>query len=251
MSADKGSADAIVHIEGVIKEFGALRVLDGVSLEVARGQTVAIVGRSGSGKSTLLRCIAGLETIQGGSISVCGHAVGRPGSAARAQLRRDVGMVFQSYNLFPHLTVERNITLALTLVKKQPREEARRQAAEVLQLVGLTDKIASYPEQLSGGQQQRVAIARSLALSPQVMLFDEVTSALDPELTAEVLAVMEDLARRGMTMVTVTHEMAFARRVADLVVFMHKGKVWEIGPAAELLANPKTSEFTQFVGSEL
>jgi polar amino acid transport system ATP-binding protein len=251
MSADKGSADAIVRIEGVIKEFGALRVLDGVSLEVARGQTVAIVGRSGSGKSTLLRCIAGLETIQGGSISVCGHAVGRPGSAARAQLRRDVGMVFQSYNLFPHLTVERNITLALTLVKKQPREEARRQAAEVLQLVGLTDKIASYPEQLSGGQQQRVAIARSLALSPQVMLFDEVTSALDPELTAEVLAVMEDLARRGMTMVTVTHEMAFARRVADLVVFMHKGKVWETGPAAELLANPKTPEFTQFVGSEL
>jgi len=243
--------DAVIRVHDVVKEFGPLRVLDGVGFEVARGQTVAIVGRSGSGKSTLLRCIAGLESIQGGAIEVCGHAVGRPGSEARAQLRRDVGMVFQSYNLFPHLTVERNITLALTLVKKQGKEEAKRVAAEVLGLVGLTDKLLSYPEQLSGGQQQRVAIARSLALKPQVMLFDEVTSALDPELTAEVLAVMEDLARRGMTMLTVTHEMGFARRVADLVVFMHRGKVWEIGPTAELFADPKTAEFRQFVGSEL
>ncbi|HYI05449.1 MAG TPA: ATP-binding cassette domain-containing protein, partial [Reyranella sp.] len=162
----------VVGVEDVIKEFGPLRVLDGVSLDVARGQTVAIVGRSGSGKSTLLRCIAGLETVQGGKITVCGHEVGRPGSAARAQLRRDVGMVFQSYNLFPHLNVERNITLALTLVKKQSKDEARKRASEVLTMVGLTDKIAAYPEQLSGGQQQRVAIARSLALQPQVMLFD-------------------------------------------------------------------------------
>ena len=244
-------ADAVIRVHDVVKEFGPLRVLDGVGFEVARGQTVAIVGRSGSGKSTLLRCIAGLESIQGGAIEVCGHAVGRPGSEARAQLRRDVGMVFQSYNLFPHLTVERNITLALTLVKKQAKDEAKRVAAEVLGLVGLTDKLLSYPEQLSGGQQQRVAIARSQALKPQVMLFDEVTSALDPELTAEVLAVMEDLARRGMTMLTVTHEMGFARRVADLVVFMHRCKVWEIGPTAELFADPKTAEFRQFVGSEL
>ena len=251
MPAVDTKKDAVVRIANVIKEFGPLRVLDGVGFDVARGQTVAIVGRSGSGKSTLLRCIAGLETVQAGSISVCGHDVGRPGSAARAQLRRDVGMVFQSYNLFPHLTVERNITLALTLVKKQPKESARRKAAEVLALVGLTDKIAAYPEQLSGGQQQRVAIARSLALEPQVMLFDEVTSALDPELTAEVLAVMEDLARRGMTMITVTHEMGFARKVAGLVVFMHKGKVWEAGPTAELFANPRTAEFRQFVASEL
>ena len=243
--------EAVVRVRDVIKEFGPLRVLDGVGFEVTRGQTVAFVGRSGSGKSTLLRCVAGLETVQGGEIEVCGHPVGRPGSAARAQLRRDVGMVFQSYNLFPHLTVERNITLALTLVKKQPRDEAKKRAAEVLGLVGLTDKLGAYPEQLSGGQQQRVAIARSLALQPQVMLFDEVTSALDPELTAEVLGVMEDLARRGMTMITVTHEMGFARRVADLVVFMHKGKVWEIGPTAELFANPRTAEFRQFVGSEL
>jgi polar amino acid transport system ATP-binding protein len=243
--------EAVVRIRDVIKEFGPLRVLDGIGFEVARGQTVAIVGRSGSGKSTLLRCIAGLETIQGGNIEVCGHAVGRPGSAARAQLRRDVGMVFQSYNLFPHLNVERNITLALTLVKKEAKDAARQKAAEVLRLVGLTDKLLAYPEQLSGGQQQRVAIARSLALSPQIMLFDEVTSALDPELTAEVLAVMEDLARRGMTMITVTHEMGFARRVASLLVFMHQGKIWEIGPTAELFANPKTAEFAQFIGSEL
>jgi len=250
MPAAEGK-DSVVRVADVVKEFGPLRVLDGVGFDVTRGQTVAIVGRSGSGKSTLLRCIAGLETIQAGTIEVCGHPVGRPGSAARAQLRRDVGMVFQSYNLFPHLTVERNITLALTLVKKRPKEEARAKAAEVLALVGLTDKTHTYPEQLSGGQQQRVAIARSLALEPQVMLFDEVTSALDPELTAEVLAVMEDLARRGMTMITVTHEMGFARKVAGLVVFMHKGKVWEVGPTAELFANPRTAEFRQFVSSEL
>jgi polar amino acid transport system ATP-binding protein len=251
MPAAENKSESVVRVADLVKEFGPLRVLDGVGFDVKPGQTVAIVGRSGSGKSTLLRCIAGLETIQAGTIEVCGHPVGRPGSAARAQLRRDVGMVFQSYNLFPHLTVERNITLALTLVKKRPKEEARRKAAEVLALVGLTDKTVAYPEQLSGGQQQRVAIARSLALEPQVMLFDEVTSALDPELTAEVLAVMEDLARRGMTMITVTHEMGFARKVASLLVFMHKGKVWESGPTADVFANPRTAEFRQFVSSEL
>jgi polar amino acid transport system ATP-binding protein len=245
------AGESVVRIENVVKEFGRLRVLDGVGFDVAKGQTVAIVGRSGSGKSTLLRCIAGLETVQGGRIEVCGHEVGTPGSAARAQLRRDVGMVFQSYNLFPHLTVERNITLALTLVKKESKADAKQRAADVLRMVGLTDKIGAYPEQLSGGQQQRVAIARSLALQPQVMLFDEVTSALDPELKTEVLGVMEDLARRGMTMISVTHEMGFARRVADLVVFMHKGKVWEIGPTEVSFANPRTAEFKQFVSSEL
>jgi polar amino acid transport system ATP-binding protein len=243
--------ESIVRIENVVKEFGPLRVLNGVGFNVAKGQTVAIIGRSGSGKSTLLRCIAGLETVQSGRIEVCGHEVGRPGSAARAQLRRDVGIVFQSYNLFPHLTVERNITLALTLVKKESKAEATKRAADVLRMVGLTDKITAYPEQLSGGQQQRVAIARSLALQPQVMLFDEVTSALDPELKTEVLGVMEDLARRGMTMISVTHEMGFARRVADLVVFMHQGKVWETGPTDELFAHPRTAEFKQFVESEL
>jgi polar amino acid transport system ATP-binding protein len=191
----------------------------------------------------------GLEAIQGGEIVICGHQVGD--KANRSSLRRDVGMVFQSYNLFPHFTVERNITLALTLVKKKTTAEAQRIAAEVLVLVGLADKTSAYPEQLSGGQQQRVAIARSLALSPQVMLFDEVTSALDPELTVEVLKVMEDLAQRGMTMVLVTHEMAFARRVADQVVFMHQGKVWESGPTAQVFAQPKTAEFTQFIGTGL
>lgn len=243
--------EPVVRIENVVKEFGRLRVLDGVGFEVAKGQTVAIVGRSGSGKSTLLRCVAGLETPQAGRIEVCGHEVGKPGSAARAQLRRDIGMVFQSYNLFPHLTVERNITLALTLVKKVSKAQARQRAADVLRMVGLADKIAAYPEQLSGGQQQRVAIARSLALQPQVMLFDEVTSALDPELKTEVLGVMEDLARRGMTMISVTHEMGFARRVADVVVFMHRGKVWETGPTDEVFASPRTAEFRQFISSEL
>ncbi len=241
------AADAIVRIENVVKDFGPLRVLDGVGFDVARGQTVAIVGRSGSGKSTLLRCIAGLETVQGGRIEVCGHEVGRPGSAARAQLRRDVGMVFQSYNLFPHLTVERNITLALTLVKKESKEAARKRAAEVLGLVGLTDKLRSYPEQLSGGQQQRVAIARSLALQPQVMLFDEVTSALDPELVGEVLDVMKQLATEGTTMIVVTHEMAFARDVADRVVVMDAGQVVEQGVAEEVLLQPKNPRTASFL----
>jgi polar amino acid transport system ATP-binding protein len=244
------SAEIVVQVRDVTKFFGPLKVLDGVSLDVRQGQMVAIVGRSGSGKSTLLRCMNGLETIQGGEIVICGHEVSG-GKSNRALLRRDVGMVFQSYNLFPHLTAERNITLALTLVKRHPKAEALRIAAEVLALVGLSDKSAAYPEQLSGGQQQRVAIARSLALSPKVMLFDEVTSALDPELTVEVLRVMEDLADRGMTMVLVTHEMAFARRVADQVVFMHRGKAWEAGPTAQLFGSPKTSEFAQFIGTGL
>jgi polar amino acid transport system ATP-binding protein len=243
------AAGIVVSVRNVTKYFGPLKVLDGVSLDVRQGQLVAIVGRSGSGKSTLLRCMNGLEAIQGGEIVICGHQVSD--KANRASLRRDVGMVFQSYNLFPHFTVERNITLALTLVKKKTTVEAQRIAGEVLALVGLADKISAYPEQLSGGQQQRVAIARSLALSPQVMLFDEVTSALDPELTVEVLKVMEDLAQRGMTMVLVTHEMAFARRVADQVVFMHQGKVWESGPTAQVFAQPKTAEFTQFIGTGL
>ena len=249
MPAD--NTETVVGVENVIKEFGPLRVLDGVSLDVARGQTVAIVGRSGSGKSTLLRCIAGLETVQGGKITVCGHEVGRPGSAARAQLRRDVGMVFQSYNLFPHLNVERNITLALTLVKKQAKSEAKKRAAEVLAMVGLTDKIASYPEQLSGGQQQRVAIARSLALQPQVMLFDEVTSALDPELVNEVLDTIRVLAQDGMTMLIVSHEMAFVREVASKVVMMDKGKVVEVGTPADIFDRPRSERAREFVGKIL
>jgi polar amino acid transport system ATP-binding protein len=248
--APDAAAETVVRVSNLVKEFGAVRVLDNVSFDVMRGQMVAIIGRSGSGKSTLLRCMNGLETIQSGEIDVCGHRVSLPGKLDKGH-RQAVGMVFQSYNLFPHLTVERNITLALTLVQKKPKAEARRIAEGVLKQVGLSEKIDAYPEQLSGGQQQRVAIARSLALSPQVMLFDEVTSALDPELTSEVLKVMEDLRQRGMTMVLVTHEMGFARRVADITIFMHKGKVWEIGPTTDLFATPRTTELAQFIASVL
>ncbi len=247
----KTSAGAAVIVRDLVKRFGTLKVLDGVSLEIQRGQMVAIVGRSGSGKSTLLRCMNALETIDEGTLQVCGHDVSSRDRLVVRELRRDVGIVFQSYNLFPHLTVERNITLALTSVKKLSKHEAQKVAHKVLALVGLSEKAQSYPEQLSGGQSQRVAIARSLAMAPQLMLFDEVTSALDPELTGEVLKVMEDLKRQGMTMVLVTHEMAFARRVADIVVFMHKGQVWEMGPPEELFTRPRTAEFAQFISSGL
>ena len=246
-AAEPAPRAPIVQIKNVVKEFGPLRVLDGVGFDVAPGQVAAIVGRSGSGKSTLLRCIAGLETVQGGSISVCGHDVGRPGSAARAQLRRDVGMVFQSYNLFPHLTVERNITLALTLVKKQSRDEANAKAAEVLAMVGLTDKRTAYPEQLSGGQQQRVAIARALAMEPPAMLFDEPTSALDPEMVGEVLSVMRGLAHDGMTMMCVTHEMNFAREVADRVWFMDAGRILEKADPEAFFKNPQHPRAQRFL----
>ncbi|PWC28539.1 amino acid ABC transporter ATP-binding protein [Teichococcus aestuarii] len=243
------SAGPVVALRDVHKSFGSLKVLDGVSFEVARGEVLAIIGRSGSGKSTALRCIDRLETIESGEITVCGHRVSDPKLPLRA-LRLDVGIVFQSYNLFPHLTIEENICLAPVTVKGRRRAEARETARRVLGQVGLGDKLDSYPEQLSGGQQQRAAIARSLAMEPQVMLFDEVTSALDPELTGEVLRVIEQLAAGGMTMVMVTHEMGFARRVADRIVFMHRGKVWETGPAT-ILEAPETAELRQFVGSGL
>ena len=240
---------AVVTLRDVHKRFGDLEVLKGVSFEVAKGEVVAVIGRSGSGKSTALRCVNRLETIQSGSIEVCGHRVDSAELNLRA-LRQDVGMVFQSYNLFPHLTVEQNITLAPRRVRKIRGAEARDLARGALERVGLADKIQAYPEQLSGGQQQRVAIARSLAMNPQVMLFDEVTSALDPHLTGEVLKVMESLARGGMTMIVVTHEMAFARRVASRIVFMHLGKVWETGPG-EMLTAPGTEELRDFLSNEL
>jgi polar amino acid transport system ATP-binding protein len=240
---------AIISLQNVHKSFGALKVLDGVSFEVARGQVAVIIGRSGSGKSTALRCIDRLEQIDDGEITVCGHRLTDPALDLR-RLRQDVGIVFQSYNLFPHLTVEQNITLAPVAVKRVSRAEARETAHAVLRQVGLADKASTYPEQLSGGQQQRAAIARSLAMQPKIMLFDEVTSALDPELTAEVLHVLEQLAESGMTMVLVTHEMGFARRIADLLVFMHGGRVREIGPG-NILSNPQTGELKQFVSHEL
>ncbi|MDM0090990.1 MULTISPECIES: amino acid ABC transporter ATP-binding protein [unclassified Variovorax] len=239
----------VVELEQVHKRFGQNHVLRGVSFSVNRGEVVAIIGKSGSGKSTALRCIDRLETIDSGTIQVCNHQVHDAALDLRA-LRRDVGIVFQSYNLFPHLTVKQNITLAPQSVKKLGASEANALALDVLQRVGLAEKADAYPEQLSGGQQQRVAIARSLAMQPQLMLFDEVTSALDPELTGEVLKVMEKLAGEGMTMILVTHEMAFARGVASKIIFMHQGQVWEQGDAS-ILSAPQTPELRQFLGTGL
>ncbi|SED50871.1 amino acid ABC transporter ATP-binding protein [Rhodobacter sp. 24-YEA-8] len=241
----------VVSVKDVHKSFGAFEVLKGVSLDVARGQMVAIIGKSGSGKSTLLRCLNGLESISSGKISICDVPVNEIGGQELRRLRMRVGIVFQGYNLFPHLTVRRNITLALTTIKKMARTAADAIADRVLDQVGMTEKAESYPEQLSGGQQQRVAIARSLAMEPELILFDEVTSALDPELTGEVLKVMESLAKGGMTMVLVTHEMGFAKKAADVVVYMHEGKVWEAGPPNEIFVNPKTQELARFLSSEL
>ncbi|MES2260029.1 MAG: amino acid ABC transporter ATP-binding protein [Pseudomonadota bacterium] len=238
----------IVEISNITKRFGDNQVLNGVSLAVEPGQVVAVIGRSGSGKSTMLRCINGLETIDEGSIQVAGHALTAK-QEKLLDLRKDVGMVFQSYNLFPHLTVEENVMLAPRIVKKVPDAQGKATALRVLKQVGLDHKRDAYPEQLSGGQQQRVAIARSLAMEPQVMLFDEVTSALDPELTHEVLKVMEELAQQGMTMLLVTHEMEFARRMAHITVFMHQGKVWESGPSEAFFSQPQTAEARQFVGA--
>jgi polar amino acid transport system ATP-binding protein len=243
------TASSVVGLSNVHKSFGALKVLNGVSFEVNRGEVLVLIGRSGSGKSTALRCIDRFETIDSGEIVVCGHRVSDPKLDLRA-LRQDVGIVFQSYNLFPHLTIEENITLAPCSVKGVAKAQAKEQARRVLAQVGLEDKLHQYPEQLSGGQQQRAAIARSLAMQPKVMLFDEVTSALDPELTGEVLKVIEALAADGMTMVMVTHEMGFARGIANRVVFMHRGKVHETGPAA-ILTSPATPELAQFVGTGL
>jgi polar amino acid transport system ATP-binding protein len=240
----------VVKIDNVVKRYGEVEVLRGVSLEVEAGQVVAIIGRSGSGKSTLLRCLNGLETVNAGTIHIAGHLLDSGGKHLR-ELRKDVGIVFQSYNLFPHLTVGENIMLAPRITKGISRDETRRIAEATLKQVGLSEKFEAYPGKLSGGQQQRVAIARSLAMQPKVMLFDEVTSALDPELTGEVLVVMENLAKDGMTMLLVTHEMAFARCVADITVFMHEGKVWEAGPSEQLFSSPRTPELRQFVGGSL
>ncbi|MDM0070119.1 amino acid ABC transporter ATP-binding protein [Variovorax sp. J31P207] len=246
---DMNSGDPIVMLRDVRKSFGNHLVLAGVDMEAHRGEVTAIIGRSGSGKSTALRCIDRLEVVDSGQISVCGRRVDDPNVDLKA-LRLDVGIVFQSYNLFPHLTIEENIMLAPRAAKGVDKAQARELAQSVLAKVGLSEKAKAYPEQLSGGQQQRVAIARSLAMQPKVMLFDEVTSALDPQLTGEVLKVIEELAAAGMTMVMVTHEMAFARRVADKVVFMHSGRVWEHGDAS-ILTDPQTPELQQFVHSDL
>lgn len=239
-----------LRIENLQKSFGALHVLKGVDLKVNNGEVVAVIGRSGSGKSTMLRCINGLEPFNSGSIEVVGHRLDGTNKRLR-DLRKEVGMVFQSYNLFPHLTVAENIMLAPRVVKNVPRAEQDSLVQEVLTKVGLRDKAASYPDELSGGQQQRAAIARSLAMKPKVMLFDEVTSALDPELTGEVLKTIAELASSGMTMILVTHEMGFARRVASHTVFMHEGRAWEAGPSEEIFTNPQTAELKAFIASDV
>lgn len=236
----------IIKIENLHKCFGQVKVLNGVTLNIERGQVVAVIGRSGSGKSTMLRTVNRLEKTDQGTLEACGHRVSDP-DVDLNKLRRDVGIVFQSFNLFPHLTVRENVSLGPRVARKMKKDETVRITEEALSKVNLLEKADFYPEQLSGGQQQRVAIARSLAMEPQVMLFDEVTSALDPYLTGEVLTAMENLANDGMTMLVVTHEMEFAKRVADTIVFMHEGKIWEQGPGS-MLDDPQTPELRHFMG---
>jgi polar amino acid transport system ATP-binding protein len=237
-------------LNGISKRFGAHQALADVSLDVEPSETVAIIGRSGSGKSTLLRCINGLEQPDRGTIAFNGRAFERTPRRLR-ELRREIGIVFQSFNLFPHLSVERNLTLGPTAAKGMPLAQAQELARAVLRMVDLEDKIAAYPQQLSGGQQQRVAIARALAMKPSLVLFDEITASLDPELIGEVVRVLEKLANDGMTMVLVTHEMGFARNCADTIVFMHQGRIWEKGPPAKVFGSPDTPELAAFIDSIL
>ncbi len=236
----------IVTLTDVHKWFGKQHVLRGVTLAVERGETVVICGPSGSGKSTLIRCINRLEEHDGGTITVDGIVLDRDLRHLQA-IRREVGMVFQQFNLFPHLTVLENLTLAPIRVRRTPRAEAERQARALLDRVGLADHASKYPSQLSGGQQQRVAIARSLCMQPKIMLFDEPTSALDPEMIQEVLEVMTELAREGMTLLVVTHEMGFARAVANRVAFIDEGELVEIAPPSEFFAAPRTARAQAFL----
>jgi polar amino acid transport system ATP-binding protein len=251
-----GTREAIVAIEQVHKRFGHLHVLRGIDLEVYAGEVVCVLGPSGSGKSTLLRCINHLERIDGGRISVDGVPIGyrlaggklhEMKEAEIARQRSTIGMVFQRFNLFPHKTALDNVTIGPTVVKGVPPAVAEAKARELLERVGLADKAAAYPAQLSGGQQQRVAIARALAMEPSVLLFDEPTSALDPELVGDVLDVMKDLARSGITMIVVTHEIGFARDVADRVVFMDEGRIVEQGTPDEVIGNPREERTRAFL----
>ncbi|RUU25335.1 MULTISPECIES: amino acid ABC transporter ATP-binding protein [unclassified Mesorhizobium] len=238
---------SLIAITEVKKRFGDNEVLKGISIDIAPGEVVAIIGKSGSGKSTLLRCINGLETIDEGSIVVAG-AQFLPDEVHLKALRLKVGMIFQQFNLFPHLTAGGNVMLSQMVVKKTPKKDAEAVARKMLDRVGLAHKFDALPDELSGGQQQRVAIARALAMQPIALLCDEITSALDPELVAEVLAVVKELAAEGMTLVMVTHEMRFARDVCSRVVFMHQGRVHEIGAPEDVFANPRTPELRQFLG---
>ncbi|MGV9183234.1 amino acid ABC transporter ATP-binding protein [Arcanobacterium canis] len=249
-----------VHVDNVHKFFGELHVLKGVSFDVPVGSVTAILGPSGSGKSTMLRCINLLETIQAGRIEVDGHLMGykeKNGqlyeltSQEAAAQRAKIGMVFQRFNLFPHMTALENVMEAPVQVLKMPKEKAKAEAQALLSRVGLEDRAGHYPAELSGGQQQRVAIARALAMHPDLMLFDEPTSALDPELVGEVLAVMQDLAKEGMTMVVVTHEIGFAREVSDQVILMDEGQIVELGAPEQVIENPQHERTREFLSKVL
>jgi ABC-type polar amino acid transport system ATPase subunit len=244
--SQSGGAAPLVQLTDVRKSFGDNLVLDSVNLSIGAGEAIVIAGPSGSGKSTMLRCINGLESVDSGSVVVDGKRID-PQSKEIQKIRADIAMVFQQFNLFPHMSVLENITLAPVKVKGVDRQAARKRAHELLKVVGIPEKADAAPADLSGGQQQRVAIARALAMEPKLMLFDEPTSALDPEMIREVLDVMRDLAKGGMTMVVVTHEMGFAREVCDRIVFIDEGKIVEEGPPAEFFANAKSPRAREFV----
>ncbi|MDN4475674.1 amino acid ABC transporter ATP-binding protein [Demequina sp. SYSU T00192] len=244
------ASDALVVLDKVNKHFGELHVLNDIDLTVARGEVIVVIGPSGSGKSTLCRAINRLETIDDGTITIDGQPLPQEGKAL-AHLRADVGMVFQAFNLFAHKTILENVTLGPIKVKKEPRKQAEQEAMALLERVGVANQAHKYPAQLSGGQQQRVAIARSLAMKPKVMLFDEPTSALDPEMINEVLDVMVALAREGMTMIVVTHEMGFARKAANRVVFMADGLIQEEAEPEEFFTNPQSERAKDFLSKIL
>ncbi|MGO2008975.1 amino acid ABC transporter ATP-binding protein [Vreelandella alkaliphila] len=243
----------IVRMQQLNKHFGSLHVLNNVDLEIVPGEVVVIIGASGSGKSTLIRCINGLEEFQAGSLDVDGNQLLPNGKSSKAlqTIRTEVGMVFQQFNLFPHLSVRDNVTLAPMKVRGWSRQDAEDTAERLLERVGIADQADKYPSQLSGGQQQRVALARALAMEPRLMLFDEPTSALDPEMIGEVLDAMRELAKEGMTMVIVTHEMGFAREVADRVIFIHKGEIAEQGPPEQLFDTPQHERTQSFLARVL
>ncbi|HWL32329.1 MAG TPA: amino acid ABC transporter ATP-binding protein [Gaiellaceae bacterium] len=249
-SAPAATTEPVVRLEAVHKNFGDNHVLRGIDLEVRSREVLTIVGPSGSGKSTLLRCVNLLEPVNDGRIYFEGEEITRKGADLSATRQR-IGMVFQQFNLFPHLTVMNNLTLAVRRIRRQPKADAEARAMQLLERVGLTEKAGQHPHQLSGGQQQRVAIARALMMEPHVMLFDEVTSALDPELVGEVLIVMRDLARDGMTMLVVTHEMQFAREVGDRLIFMDEGRIVEQGVPADVLDRPQEERTRRFLRRSL
>ena len=250
MGANVKPENVKIHVVDLKKSFGDLRVLDGITQDIYEGEVVVVIGPSGSGKSTFLRCLNRLEEFQEGTVIVDGFEISNK-KVNINNVRENIGMVFQQFNLFPHMTVLENITMAPTQLGKMTKEEANAKALELLQRVGLEEKAEAYPKQLSGGQQQRVAIARALAMNPDIMLFDEPTSALDPEMVGEVLAVMKELAKQGMTMVVVTHEMGFARDVADRVLFMADGVIVEQGTPEEIFSNPKEPRTKDFLNCVL